>query len=219
MEYQNAMDIVLRCLLGWDSKKQSGRCGIFGMVEAWIRADEEQGRLTLHGHWLIWIRGFNRLRSLMQDRDRETRKAATRKYIDYINSIMSTSLGDFEVMIRHDCMSVDGKASCVLKEEPLQVLRDCRSQSLCKDLGGRVMRCNQCKKAVSSDDVLTMALDYFWRKQVGLISLTICIHSKQPTLLTLTYYKTPESDVADESESLGILQQVLQGSYEETRKV
>ena len=95
MEYQNAMDIVLRCLLGWDSKKQSGRCGIFGMVEAWIRADEEQGRLTLHGHWLIWIRGFNRLRSLMQDRDRETRKAATRKYIDYINSIMSTSLGDF----------------------------------------------------------------------------------------------------------------------------
>ncbi|EJK72421.1 hypothetical protein THAOC_06050, partial [Thalassiosira oceanica] len=94
MEYQNAMDIVLRCLLGWDSKKQSGRCGIFGMVEAWIRADEEQGRLTLHGHWLIWIRGFNRLRSLMQDSDKETRTAATRKHIDYINSIMSTSLGD-----------------------------------------------------------------------------------------------------------------------------
>ena len=168
MNYQNAMDIVLRCLLGWDSKKQFGKCGIFGIVKAWIRADEEQGRLTLHGHWLIWIKGFQLLRSLMQDGDEETRKAATEKYIDYINSIMSTSLCDFEVKIRHGCMSSDEEASSVLEEEPLQTLRDCRSKSLCADLMGRVMRCKKCKEAVSADDFLVMALNYFWRKQVGL---------------------------------------------------
>lgn len=104
----------------------------------------------------------------MQDGDEETRKAATEKYIDYINSIMSTSLCDFEVKIRHGCMSSDEEASSVLEEEPLQTLRDCRSKSLCADLMGRVMRCKKCKEAVSADDFLVMALNYFWRKQVGL---------------------------------------------------
>ena len=123
----------------------------------------------------IWIRGFHRLRGLMKDSDKDTRDAATRKYINYINSIMSTSLGDFEVMIRHGCMSSDEEVSSVLKEESLQTLRDCRSKNMCNDLGGRVMRCNRCDKAVSSDDVLTMALDYYWRKQVSWIDFTHCI--------------------------------------------
>ena len=33
--------------------------GLFGEVLAWCLATEEQGRKTLHGHFLIWVSGWN----------------------------------------------------------------------------------------------------------------------------------------------------------------
>ena len=48
MEYQSAMQIVLQVLLGWDCKTKRGVKGILGIVEAFGKCDEEQGRKTLH---------------------------------------------------------------------------------------------------------------------------------------------------------------------------
>ena len=52
--YESLMQIVIECLLGWNSEEQRGGQvggeGIFSTLEAWARTDEEQGRKTLHGH-------------------------------------------------------------------------------------------------------------------------------------------------------------------------
>ena len=54
--YESPMQIVIKCLLGWNLDEQVGEEGVFGILEAWARTDEEQGRKTPHGHWLAWIK-------------------------------------------------------------------------------------------------------------------------------------------------------------------
>ena len=49
------MQILLKCLFGWDSAKQMGSKGIFGRLLAWAVGHEEQGRKTLHGKKQICI--------------------------------------------------------------------------------------------------------------------------------------------------------------------
>ena len=66
MEYQSVMQIVTECLFGWDDKNKKGNGGILGTLEAFIRGDEEQGRGSNHGHWLLWVSGFNDLRKMLR---------------------------------------------------------------------------------------------------------------------------------------------------------
>ena len=89
LEYQSLMQIVLECLFNWDSKNQKGRDGIVGIVEAFCRADEEQGRGSLHSHWLIWIARINRLRKMMLSADKAERQAAIDSFVKYVNKAMS----------------------------------------------------------------------------------------------------------------------------------
>ena len=72
MEYHSTMEIVMECLFGWDKKKQKGKPGVFGTVEAFCEAIEEQGRGTLHGHFLIWIKNFGLLRTLLHSKNKAT---------------------------------------------------------------------------------------------------------------------------------------------------
>ena len=68
-KYHSAIQIVMGCLLGWDTKKQRGTVGILGIVEAFCQAIEEQGRGTLHRHFLVWIKGFALMRSMIYSKD------------------------------------------------------------------------------------------------------------------------------------------------------
>eukprot|EP00984_Skeletonema_dohrnii_P006748 scaffold2406_cov92-Skeletonema_dohrnii-CCMP3373.AAC.1 len=70
------MQIVTESLIGWDPKKQSGRQGVFGVPIAYSRTDEEQGRKTLHSHWQIWVKIFNKTRNALFHSDERKRKAA-----------------------------------------------------------------------------------------------------------------------------------------------
>ena len=122
IEYQGAMRILLESLLAWDSAKQVGKRGVFGILDAYSRADEEQGRGYLHGHWLLWVKLFGRLRDLMHDEDEEIRRCARKELVNYLNMVMSSSYPDgFEVVhcYEGECLAdgcdekaVDGKHFC-----------------------------------------------------------------------------------------------------------
>jgi hypothetical protein len=50
------MDIVLTCLLNWDSNnKERVGMGIMGDLEGWAQAGEEQGRGSLHAQWNLFM--------------------------------------------------------------------------------------------------------------------------------------------------------------------
>ncbi|HSN67496.1 MAG TPA: hypothetical protein VLS94_12715, partial [Fusibacter sp.] len=50
-------------LLGWNRAKNENKPdeGLFGDLDAWSYAVEEQGRKTLHAHFLLWVRRWKEL--------------------------------------------------------------------------------------------------------------------------------------------------------------
>ncbi len=58
LEFQSVMEFMWKHIVGWDEKEMCGRQGIFGEAIAACESDEEQGRKTLHSHWLVWIKDF-----------------------------------------------------------------------------------------------------------------------------------------------------------------
>lgn len=59
LHFEHVLELVISYVIGWDVKKRRPfkRGGFFGIPKAWLRVVEEQGRLTLHAHCLIWIYG------------------------------------------------------------------------------------------------------------------------------------------------------------------
>jgi hypothetical protein len=56
------MQIIMDCMLRWDSKKQTLKIqGILAIVLALSASDEEQGRKTLHCHWQIWVEEIDQM--------------------------------------------------------------------------------------------------------------------------------------------------------------
>ncbi|KAI9549125.1 hypothetical protein GHT06_006578 [Daphnia sinensis] len=55
--------ISIEAIIGWDrdKKRPFRRGGIFGVPKAFCEAVEEQGRLTLHVHCLLWLAGHRNL--------------------------------------------------------------------------------------------------------------------------------------------------------------
>jgi hypothetical protein len=60
LEFQSFMQILIEHMLKWDTNtKTSTGKEIPGTVRAFSRADEEQGRKTLHRHWQILVEEIN----------------------------------------------------------------------------------------------------------------------------------------------------------------
>ena len=54
-------EVVTEQVVGWDMRRNRSTDlpGLFGKCSAVAVALEEQGRLTIHGHLLIWIENFD----------------------------------------------------------------------------------------------------------------------------------------------------------------
>jgi len=91
-EFNSLRDIILECLIGWDSKKgKQVRNGIFGQVLAWCDTTEEQGRFTLHSHILLFIKHFDRLVIMLWSDDEDLKKQAKEELLKYFQKIMCSS--------------------------------------------------------------------------------------------------------------------------------
>jgi hypothetical protein len=103
LAYQHVVQILIETLFGWDPKTQKGRDGIFGVLLAWARADEEQNRKTLHGHWRsLYVKNFNKCRNALFHPDLNIRKLARAEMLAYIDKIMQSTYGE-QVIVSHNC--------------------------------------------------------------------------------------------------------------------
>ena len=92
LDYENVMRIFLRHYVGWDDEM---RCnipghGIFGDVEAWSIATEEQGRKTLHGHSLVWLNNWPEVNARLMSNDLRTRSSAIPHLKSFSDAVQST---------------------------------------------------------------------------------------------------------------------------------
>jgi len=136
--FDGVMQIVLEVLLGWNLKEQKGsEDGIFGELDAWGMAVEEQTRKTLHSHWLLWSKRLANMRDELFDDDGNMRETVKTEFCARIDQVMSASYTDNEWTVEHKC-GAKGKVEEVFVEREPQVLRDARHKVLCHDINGKV---------------------------------------------------------------------------------
>ena len=145
MYYQECCQMICH-LLGWDYLgNRSKGIGIFGKCIAFVRTDKEQGREMLHGHWLVWIEGFDKLQDDLFSSDPESREYARNRLKKYMEK---TFCSDYqysnELAVTHPKCNATGEMNDVVYEHDDQVLRDCRFKEKCKEVKGEVMACSYC---------------------------------------------------------------------------
>ena len=96
--YQSVIQAVYK-MIGWDPVKNVKiGTGIFGDPEAIFRADEEQGRTTLHAHFLVWIKNFAKVREFLFHKDEAIQDEARKELQNYVESVFSSDYGYDETL-------------------------------------------------------------------------------------------------------------------------
>ena len=209
----------MECLLNWDAANQIGYKGILGIIEAFSRADEEQGRGTIHGHTLAWIKEFGRLRDMVCDGDEETRKQAKDEFIKYLKLVMNASYPD-EFEVAHHCKgecladgcdkkAVDGKHYCRSHSEfqpqkddfvdcDWQEFRKARHEDGCHDVGGCVMTCKTCNEKEAPVSAVNAGLERMAAEMKSKVSFPISRECLHRACMRHVYDLNLEEEVTDE---------------------
>ena len=113
LEFQNVMDIILKCLLNWDEEeKKSLGTGMVGDLVAWNQAVERQGRGSLHAHWQLFTKQLStKARLELFHEDEVIRNTARKELVDYIDSMICASYGS-EIDIIHNCNEPPSNKGC-----------------------------------------------------------------------------------------------------------
>lgn len=182
------------------------------------------GRKTLHGHWLLWVKNFNRLRLKLFQKELDTHTTAKEQLKTYVDQSMSSS-HESALRVNHSCKnegtsddisdSIDGnshnddmieqgvKADDLFfdynenssdKEDQLQRIRDTRSKHKKDSIAGKIMQCRKCEASFSTNEVVNMALAYHKEKNGSSVALPI--HDKRLDIAAYRYpYDYGESDI------------------------
>ena len=180
LEFESMMQIVIKCLLGWDTKTKTSKNGIFGKLLHLTRTIEEQGRGTLHDHLCLWVENFQTLRKLLFHENKDIKTKAREEMLKYAEKIMSSSYGDLE--ISHSCngKTIIGKPDDLLSIKSCQHLRDLRNKNHCHDLNGIIAECSICNKQFSSPDLINNAMQYLFNTNKKTIMYGHGVQQKEP---------------------------------------
>lgn len=90
-QYDQVINIMITYFFGWKDGKPTKRGGIFGHLLCYMLITEEQQRLTLHGHAMLWVKNFpSTIRDFIES-------LKSRKFVDsliqYIDRIQKCSHG------------------------------------------------------------------------------------------------------------------------------
>ncbi|KAG7363678.1 hypothetical protein IV203_027039 [Nitzschia inconspicua] len=126
IDFENVIGIVVEEILGWDQKNNCNKVwyGLFGDLDAWSFAVEEQGRKPLHTHFLLWVKGYNGLiEGLSTPEGQEEYVKQVSKYVD---RVMSTRLHGFNPRSVPNACSKD----CTSVGEGIEGYLKCTTQDL-----------------------------------------------------------------------------------------
>ncbi|KAG7348980.1 PIF1-like helicase [Nitzschia inconspicua] len=167
IDFENVIGITVEHILGWDLNKNINKpgYGFFGDLDGWTYAVEEQGRQTLHAHFLLWIKGWGKLRSgLGTAKGHEEYVKQVSKYAD---RVMCTRLHGFSSRLvpkvcLNDCSNTvegtEGYQTCTTQD-----LRQLRTKQGETSLGAKkILFCSVCKASLSSENVTLQRLKQYY---------------------------------------------------------
>ena len=93
-DFEQIIAIVIKYVIGWNVKKQESwkEGGVFGVPKAFCHADEEQGRKTLHAHFLIWIEGFTEMMDIVRNVNHPDHAYWKSQLADYVSMVLDNNL-------------------------------------------------------------------------------------------------------------------------------
>lgn len=184
-EYARIMELIIKHVFGWDieNSKQS-TTGMFGDILAWCLATEEQGRKTLHGHFLIFLKNWDRISYSLHKKHQETAynnegvmphcqavRIATKLY----KTVCSANLfEDFKppgvlsttAVFAHTCNRGRGKkARFTINPATDNELREMRHKRKCHLHNGKIANCPGCFKSFTISEIVTNALKIHLNKK------------------------------------------------------
>ena len=176
LDYENVMRIFVRHYIGWDTEENKNieGEGIFGDVVAWSIATEEQGRKTLHGHSLIWLKEWPELHERLISNDDAIRQSASQQVATYVDRIQTTHIIarddlNFKRPCDASCPS-NGDTHMAHHMELIQDqdVRNLRCTKGTTSIGSRcIMKCQDCNMPYTSEDLaVTKVIDYFGLERV-----------------------------------------------------
>lgn len=156
-DFEQVLAITIQHLLGWDVNKKCNNDieGVFGDVDAWSHAVEEQGRKTLHAHFLIWMKNWSKLlKRLYGESTRELAAAELVQYIDKVMHVELTGCKPVAHAVPHACTGVPDIEQC--SNQDLRNLRYKKGISAFGDEA--IVRCKTCGTSFSSEDIAATTL-------------------------------------------------------------
>lgn len=142
--FESLMDVVLDKIVG----DNPTRTGIFGKLEAYGMAVEEQGRKTLHAHILVYTTDWGRVMEGLHSNDARRRKWAEKQVTEFVDRVISTELtpNGTEVQKCPNC-----KADLTYADD--QRLRNLRHRHGCRYEKGIFAACNTCRTEYQGDEL------------------------------------------------------------------
>ena len=173
-DFQQISELFFAHILGWDEETQQSKPGggAFGILDAWSDSVEEQGRKTLHGHYILWVRGWLGLLLDLRSDSHSIRNNAAAQLRDYIDKVLTTKLfgGSSNTTVQRAY-----KHECILKQPPIPVI--CDDQSIRNlrykhgesDFGDdNFLKCPACAKVFNMDELVQNVLIEWFGNETGL---------------------------------------------------
>jgi hypothetical protein len=160
-DFQQITELLFAHIFGWDEANQKSKPGggAFGILEGWSDSIEEQGRKTLHGHFILWVRGWSSLLLGLRSDNVSIRSRAVTDLRNYIDVVLSTKLfGEASTNIiqsayAHECQLRKPRIPVICQDQSLRNLRYKHGES---DFGNNnfLKKCPDCSKVFNMEDLV-----------------------------------------------------------------
>jgi Helitron helicase-like domain at N-terminus len=176
-EYERIVNLVIKHLFNWDLENQkSNGMGLFAEIDAFALATEEQGRKTLHGHFLVFVKNWNQVLTVLQQKVNLSSRLSLQDAINetkafYSNACSAQLFSDFSndrpleavPVFQHDTYPCRKRKRSDLMHiiQPVsnQILREMRHKQLCHLHNGHIATCEKCDKMFSINEIISNALN------------------------------------------------------------
>ena len=178
MYYEAVLEIVIRDVIGWDlnTEAPTRQPGLFGTPLAFSCATEEQGRKSLHGHFIIWLKDHhNVIRNIMRQEDDTDKRKVIAQATELHDLLITTNLfsRDHRLLQKafdHSDCSIkhywQRPLPEVVPDQQLRYLRHIHGQKV-TDL--KMASCPECDKSWTMEE---LTFDYLKRTVSELRNLT-----------------------------------------------
>ena len=153
--------------MGHKKEQASPEGGLFGIPIAFTSSTEEQGRKTLHSHFLIWLKNFQERRARMYSQNVREQRSAEMDLSDFIDKISSCRLfdqskfnqGQPSFAFPHECKVEPHlrKLPVVVDDQELRYLRHESGEQACN---GRFAYCPHCLHWWTNEELVQSYLIY-----------------------------------------------------------